>query len=221
MYSREISRTFARLSLAALAMAFGVGQANAAVLTFTNRTSFENALTSYTVFDFNSTALQQLDGTTGVDLGPLTVTQSTGGATAYIRASGATGDVNGSNFLQFFDNSGSYVPMTITLDAPVTAFGFDFKNVTSSAAYNIYLNILGTPTLVAPSNQSGFFGFISTAPLITQQVFDFADSTGSGSSGTLGLDNVTFGVAPVPVPGALMLMLSGLAAVGFAGRRYR
>ena len=110
MYSRKIACTFARLSLAALAIAFGVGQANAAVLTFTNRTSFENALTSYSVFDFNSTALQQLDGTTGVDLGPLTVTQSTGGATAYIRASGATGDVNGSNFLQFYDGTAASCP---------------------------------------------------------------------------------------------------------------
>ena len=47
----------------------------------------------------------------------------------------------------------------------------------------------------------------------------WADRNDVGSDHGLAIDNLAFGVTAVPEPGALVLMLAGLAAVGFVARR--
>ena len=203
------------LSLTALSVAFGATSANAATVIFTDRTAFESAVLGLNTFDFNSSTLN-LNLDAGVDFGAFTISQTTAGGSAYIRGPGTLGDVNGTRFVQFNDNSSGTVPLMINFDDPVHALGFDYHNADTNFDFHVYLNILGTDYLVASAGASGFFGFISTD---TQSVFSFVDFPEAGS-GTLGLDNLSWTtVAPVPIPGALLLMLSGLGFLGLTGAR--
>jgi len=181
--------------------------ANAGIITYTDRVSFETALggtqstetfsqssmnfTTYDFGDFDAKLFNQwgsyLPGLTGTEL-----------------------------ILQRW-NSSSY--LEFTFDSAVAGVGFDWRN-TDGSGDDIELLFDGTATTFGHDQSSGFFGFINDSSF-TQ--FSLSDSTGDGGAlQSAYIDNMTYsagGVAPVPEPSALALLGAGLAGIGFARRR--
>ncbi len=222
MSSSKFLARLISLALSAAPFALGAGGAQSAVLTFSNRTNFEAAVLDLQTYDFNSDTVGQIDahGATDKDFGPFTIGQSTSGATASVGDSGYTGYLGQGNFIQYFDASSNGVPLVVDFHSPVRAFGFDFNNVDTND-FDVQVSILGSDILVAPQNSSGFFGFISTDPSMTQSIFNFSDYPTAGG-GYLGLDNFAWGTevaSAVPVPNAFWLMLGGLGLIGLVGWR--
>jgi PEP-CTERM motif len=109
--------------------------------------------------------------------------------------------------------------LTITFDSPATFFGFDTNTLVSSMGMAI--NFASGPaflaTITPTSGTPSFFGFVSTATDITSLTL-----SGPGTF-SFALDNFRFGegsgvAASVPVPGTLLLLGAGLAAL-FGSRR--
>ena len=77
--------------------------------------------------------------------------------------------------------------------------------------------LLLAETIIQSDNQSSFV----TVPgfeRVSFVTFTLADS-GEGASGAI--DNISFEVAPIPVPAAMPLMLAGLGGLAFVARRRR
>ena len=223
------------MAIGAVAMALvACGRAQAMVVIYTNRTFFEDALVSPTTFDFESVAegLNVAAGaTTSHDFGPFTISDDGAGSDIYIRdsssGSASSGIVNGTKFVRYNENSSGLVHMYVTFDAAVRAFGFDFNNVDSGTVPDFTVSVSGFLTTfpgVLASNDSGFFGLISTDAAIMETAFSFFDDPTAGS-GVLGVDNFTWGsdlaASTVPLPGALPLFGSGLVALSLIARRRR
>ena len=215
------------IGVVAMALVAG-GRAQASVVTYTDRALFEAALSPFTVYNFNNVVLpanNQLPLDSGYDFGPFSISQPAAGATAIIRIAGVDGDVDGSNFVRYAENSSGSTPLIVTFDAAVQAFGFDYNNTANPGATNTFdvnITILGANYVAAAAGAHGFFGAISTDASMTQTVFNLFDDPPQGS-GNIGLDNFTWGTPSaanaVPLPGALPLFGSGLVVVGLIARR--
>ncbi len=77
-------------------------------------------------------------------------------------------------------------------------------------------------TLVLPQeisrNLNGFFGWMSTTPFLGFQISEGTQGSGPGSVETFQMSNVAY-AAPVPEPGTLLLIGSGLAGLAMRRRR--
>ena len=232
MFGRPAALRALGLAACAAAPLLTAGVAQASIITFTNRSLFEAALSSSTTFDFNGVAEgTQLDNlSVGYDFGPFSINDSGGGGQVYIRNStsgtASSGIVDGTNFVRYNENASGLHELIVTFDTAVQALGVDFNNPSSDTAldtFDVYVTLGSTDYLVAAAGTSGFFGALSTDASMTQAVFNLFDYPTKGS-GVLGLDNFTWGtpVAAVPAPAALPLFASAVAGFGlFAGRRGR
>jgi hypothetical protein len=108
----------------------------------------------------------------------------------------------------------------ITFDAPITALGFDWKDVDSTDSYT--LNVLDQSYgSVAPwpyRRGDGFFGLISDTAFSTITLVSGPNK--GGIVEPMSLDNLVHNAPMVPLPGSLLLLGTGL--VGLAEwRRFR
>ena len=107
---------------------------------------------------------------------------------------------------------------------PTNSFGFwatgiqtffgDIFTVSFNDGIDQLLNIA-----INASGGAQFFGFTDTSLFSSVTISRPCD--GTNGCDYWGLDNIAFNVAPVPLPAALPLLLSGLGALGFAGWRRR
>ena len=138
----------------------------------------------------------------------------------------------GSDFIGAFNTRGTQslynnfdlAPHTIEIafDNPVSAFAFNWgasDNIWDMTAFDSADNILETSAIdpVFSSNAGDFFG-IATAGIARILLVDRLDTIPNGDY--VFVDNFTFAgnVSPVPLPGAVWLMLSSIAALAAACR---
>jgi hypothetical protein len=127
----------------------------------------------------------------------------------------------------FFDVNES---LTLTFSAPINIFGINFNTFATEASYRLTANT-GTGS-TALSGYDPFPGFLTGefVGLITSSNFTIVTITPLEESGnqfcgetcTYSLDNMTYGSlssAPIPEPGSLLLLASGIAAMGIIQRR--
>jgi PEP-CTERM motif len=217
-----------------LVMVLAVGTARADYMVYTDRATFEAALSSETTETFNElggnihafpSGLSQANGLTQ----PLTIT----GSGNYLLSG------NSATFSGFYQNNGTYIigalgstindGVTVSLPANTfTAAGADVSNFTASGLVsftgttsqgetfsgNVSVNGADRATTL------GFLGVTTTSPddFITSLKF----SAQVGSNVNVVVDNVSFGQA-VPEPASMALFASGALVLGGGAllRRFR
>ena len=181
-----------------------IGNANAiSFTTYTNQSSWETAVGTFTIEDFN-------DESNGVftfrDFGDFT-------ATLYNQNTNNKPQVNDNEIrLQIWDNQ-SYT--RFSFDNPIRALGFDWRN-TDESYDKIEMNVQGNDWIFGPSQSSGFFGIVSTDGMFTSA--DLGDSVGDG--GALGygyLDNFRYASSSATIPEPTTWLLFGTGILGLLG----
>lgn len=190
----------------------------AAVVTYTNRTAWVNALKSPGA---TTDTFAELSGNLTNPL--IRPNFSVTGSAGSLRA--AT-NINGSLPPQPYivaTNAGATI--TFTLNAPQTAFALQALQVATTGPLGNRTNVSGNMSvtldgvpLTLPTNGPVFFGLTSTNPFTTVTL---SRSTGSGAPA---FDTVEFGrftgeVLPVPEPGTAALVAASAAIAGL--RRWR
>ena len=202
-----------------LGLVIQVSTANAGVITHTSRADFDAATGATIVEDFNSFTTEVDFRTDPLDVGDFTIsTTSPSLVRNFIEIPPfqfTQLGVDGTNIINALVSSG--VSLSLTFDAPITAFGADFGQINDGF---IRTEILaGGETFVPPvggSNEARFFGFTSDTAFTT---VEFVGLENDG----FGIDNVTFapavsGVVPEPTSIAIF---GALALVTTSSRRRR
>ena len=137
-----------------------------------------------------------------IDAPPVTFGESGNGTSAaslFVDADGASPDV-----------------VTLTLDDPAFAIGFDLVDLGGGSGEGSVITLLGSPgatatSLALPSDSSRFVGFAATAgDFITGVVFSGRGNGSVGAGEGFFLDNVAF--VTIPEPAAATLVVAGLLA---------
>lgn len=217
--------TAAALGVAALGFSAG---AHAAV--FTDRTSFNSAVSSQTTVTFEGLVLPQADakdyGAAASIGGVLFSDTDISIQAAHVPLLSST--AYGSDYMEW--EGGPHVLTLTFINGPVTAFGFDFMEVRGHAS--TYTFDVGGVLMGASSggSASSFFGYTSnvafnsitfTQAAVDDQHFDFWS-----------LDNVSYGAAwqrvsvdegpfGVPEPASWALMVLGFGGLGAMLRQRR
>lgn len=190
--------------------------ANAAILTFDDRATFEayvGGVTIDTLEDMSSSWYGSLDR------GDYTYDGSAYGCTNSL----ACGDNSNQGFS--YNYASLYGAGNFVFDIPVNAFGMDFgiydgSNYGIGLETTIYLN--GYSRTVTAVDENSFFGIVDTTNNLgsiaysREQIIYGGTPTSSGGI----IDNVTYGsVSAVPVPAAVWLLASGLIGIAGLARR--
>jgi hypothetical protein len=186
----------------------------AALTTFTDRASFEAALSSFAVEDFNGVAGQPSILNSPLSVGDLvlevTGTSQGGGRNAIDAPPVQFGDIDGTTLvnLALFDPGAT---LTITVGFAVTALGFDEGGLNQGV---VQAGAAGMTALI-PSDPS-FFGIVSDTPFTEFTLVD--PSGGEGFR----IDNVTYGsVNPIPLPAPALMLLSAIGGLTVLRRARR
>ncbi len=192
------------------------GQVTGDTLVFTSRSAFDAAVGATTTVDFN-TYLGTTSIGSGLDVGPFTITEVNGWSGTKIKAppfSNFDFDVDGTSNLS--TNTWNTYDVTLTFDAPITAFGADLSGFNDSF---IRTTILAGSQTFAPTatvgNEVRFFGFISDTAFTTL-TFD-----GDASDG-FAVDNISFSssaAVPAPTSTAALIGMGLMGAVAVTRRR--
>lgn len=199
--------TFISVSILVSAVAVSTVPAQAAIMSFTDRTAFENAVTNpLTTIDFesfpNSQPITPPTVVSGNEFAPLGVNLSASGVLGIV----STGF---SNFLSPNIDSGAGAinvgQIEVDFLSPTLAVGADFfdvdLNISSVSLFDVNNDLIDTvPVPVFGNLTTGFLGITSTDP-IGRAIFDIGLAAGSSTTDGIVIDNLTFeATRSVPEP---------------------
>lgn len=207
--------------MSAIILLLAATTANSTVIFYTDFTSFDTASTTTLTEDFESYATKDIplasiysNGITYSPLGSSTnVWVSSPGYTNY--------GVPGATTTSILTATGDEHFM-ITPDSALSAIGFDtYPNQYVPALVNVFgtSGLMDTFDLTTlPNNQIGFLGITSTSAITAVEWF-----TTSGGVLNTGIDNIYTQAyqQSVPEPSILLLLASGIMALGISRRKRR
>jgi len=228
-------RTLAALAAGTVLVLLSAAPAEASLMTFTTRATFDAAAPGLPTETFeagnattggiacsapadsstNNTCFSPGDILPGVQVvadGPFSLTSEA------LHYSTGIFSTTAALFANFFDDT-----LALQFGAGVNAVGFDAFAAKDPAPLSVSVfgasGLLGTFALSAPPNIAGtFFGVISTDELITRITLVTLDFENGPAEG---VDNVSFGTAAAPVPEPAALLLVGMGVVGAGVRGWR
>jgi hypothetical protein len=196
--------------------------ANSALATFGDRAAWNTAVGGAPTFlvDFESFASDAFFGLAPVDAGPFSIAQTAGNPNLlnvidvppYFCGICPGNSPNGTTFAQLVLGRSEVVgnnEVQITFQAPVVAFGADFKlgpqNTNDFALNQLVLNTASGQIATSVNTTDGFFGFI--APESFSTITFQMDPSVPNSVTAFGMDNVV-GFSPVTAAGICRLTAS-------------
>ena len=175
--------------------------AQAQLVTFTDRPTWQANTSSSTVENFNSFVTEDGFGVFAfppppLDVGDFSLSLNNGNNFGYIDIPGVGTDVpfdaiDGTTYAIM--GLATDQSLFIDFDSPVTAFGADFRDFNEPGGISdieVNSTLLGVPQ--APDGALRFFGLTSTVPFTQVEIRGF--SVGD----QFGMDNVSYGIAAVP-----------------------
>lgn len=203
--------TFKRLALG-VACLLGAGSANAELVTYSDRTNWDSAISAIDTVDFeyytgSSTLVSPSYTTAGVNFSVSSGQLYLDGPQLTYDAAYLTG-----SYLEW-QNSGD-MTLTITLPSAVSAVGFDVGDFYGDVR-SFAITVDGVTTnLSSTANAYTFFGAVGSS------AFSSLSFTVAADANFPVLDNLTYGnAAAIPEPVTLALLGLGLAGLGFCRRR--
>lgn len=222
------------------------GPASAAPATYTDVAAFNAAVAAIPLINTQVIDFEFFAGQNGGTAGDVIASGSTiQGVTftpslphGFELAVDGTGGTSGSNVLGASSNSGVAVGqfglgdvVDFSLSQPTLAFGMF---IVTNSGFNFFaddatLSAAGTsvtnPTGVAGTDVNGvnalFLGIVDDLAAFNAASIQFGPTPGAFSGAFFEIDDIVVYTAPVPIPAALPLFLTGLAALGFTGWRRR
>jgi hypothetical protein len=226
-HESDMLRTTLRHAATAIACAaalLGASAAEAAVLTFNDRSAWNAAVASPTIVDF--------DGFTGSDAVRLATSFTEGGVKFELAAgtmfglgpsSGgfAAGRFYGNGYLEWQNATPNTLnTLTITLPEEVHAIGFDFAEI--NGGIDTFTVVVDGQAFTVDSSEEGalFFGLTDTDGFTTLAITDLNGITPTALFPTI--DNLSFAsdlVTEVPEPASLLLLLAAALSLWWHTRR--
>jgi hypothetical protein len=220
-----------------LAAILAANPARADYVVYTNRASFEAAITGEHTETFNELGQPiQSFGATGLSQSPTELAQpiSITGSGGFLLSASA------SSLAGYYSSNGTYLlgpisstatdGVTVTLPANTyTAAGADVGVFASNSVVSFLVTTSNGTSFTSsvavntslPGSSLGFLGVVDTAPgdFVTSLTF----SAPMGSSENVVIDNASFGFAPqtVPEPASMALLVTGSLAIGATALRRR
>lgn len=197
------------------------GSANAALVSYTDRISFDAAAGVSTIEDFESYASDTSFQAGILDVGDFTLSMVGSPSPAYNfidvpPLDTAETDVNGTNHMNVFTEGRSMTNLTFLFDSAITAFGADFRSLNDVIERTQLLvdgEVLSLP-IAGASGEFSFFGFTSDTA--------FTSITFQGvANDVYGIDNVTYSATAVSEPSTIAFLLLGATGLMFARKKRR
>lgn len=191
-----------------------ISGANAAVVTYTDQTSFENALAGgYTVIDTSANK-----GKTTAELSAQTPGAEFFGPSSSVRSDGAL--LNGQFFL------GAQTPsLGLNFADGVNGVGVSTHNLADGGRVLAYSGLNGTGALLGEAGFGGssIFGGLTSSDLIMSVLFtcEFNGDLACGLNDPIFGTFAAVNPSEVPLPAAAWLFIAGAGALGAARRRRR
>lgn len=200
--------------------------ATSPITVYTNRTAWQSALATFQTETFNSLAVTSpLAPNVTHTLGQVQFSYNGAPNGGYPGVSDTLSNVNGTRRFagDIWDSAAgggvtSPGPEQFTFPSPVTAFGADFAGATNADRLTVTVSGVTFQLDQYLANGTGFFGVVSNT------AFDkILLNTENASSGAVdeafGMDNLSFGTAPVPEPASLTLWSLGALGIVVLNRR--